>query len=79
MKYRIYDNYDLQNERLGESNTINGLRKFVRERFKDTDGECFFILRALNEHRKYSIKAVSEEERKKFDELIDDEQCKYYY
>lgn len=38
-RYKVYDTYE-NTEYIGGSNTMNGVKKIVRKRIKDTDDEC---------------------------------------
>ena len=45
----LYDGYDV----VGYTNSINELRKMIKDYVRDTDGECYLSVRRLNANGKY--------------------------
>ena len=49
MKYEAYDYYEGQRETLGTFDTIREARKAIRDRERETDGECSCYINCVDE------------------------------
>ena len=43
--YEVFDNYDLDMESLGTAKNESEVRKICKERYDDTDGECWLLIK----------------------------------
>ena len=53
MKYRVIDDYDYDDEVLGYFNNEKEVRKAIKQRIDDTDGECYIIVGVLDDFGYY--------------------------
>ena len=56
-KYRVYDNYELDMELLGEG-SLDRCRSLAHEREKDTDGECYIIIEEVKENNNVKFRII---------------------
>ena len=45
MKYKVIDDYDYNAEVIACCNTEREVKKVIRQRIEDTDGECYIIVK----------------------------------
>ena len=41
--YKVWDDYDANMELIGSADTIGEVKELARERYNDTDGECYIV------------------------------------